>query len=161
MDSLYVCRFSNGHIKVGRSIDPNSRIAQHADRVACMGVELDQSYVTECPDSSDARERRLIAKCAERATARFQSEWFAGLAFDEVCKWAYDSAHSDLNTQDMPGTVWSALIADLRRSGFTHAALATECDCGPATISRLALAQQSEPTHSMGETLLRLHRGIR
>lgn len=31
---LYVCHFSNGHIKVGRSVHPKSRIASHADRVA-------------------------------------------------------------------------------------------------------------------------------
>jgi len=34
MEYLYVCHFSNGHIKVGRSIHPKSRIASHADRVA-------------------------------------------------------------------------------------------------------------------------------
>ncbi len=34
MEYLYVCHFSNGHIKVGRSIDPRARIAAHADRVA-------------------------------------------------------------------------------------------------------------------------------
>ena len=34
MSHLYVCHFSSGHIKVGRSIDPVARVAQHADRVA-------------------------------------------------------------------------------------------------------------------------------
>ncbi len=30
MSHLYVCHFSSGHIKVGRSIDPVARVAQHA-----------------------------------------------------------------------------------------------------------------------------------
>ncbi len=28
MQYLYVCHFSNGHIKVGRSIEPTARIAE-------------------------------------------------------------------------------------------------------------------------------------
>lgn len=31
MQFLYVCHFSNGHIKVGRSVDPQSRIASQGN----------------------------------------------------------------------------------------------------------------------------------
>lgn len=156
MEALYVCLFSNGHIKVGRSIEPNSRIASHADRVACMGVSLDESYVTECPDASEARERVLIDRCATLATERFQSEWFAGLTFAEVCKFAYDAAHGEVPAAIERKTRWSELIAELKRNGWSRAALGAECKCGQATVSRLALGQQDEPMHSVGETLLRL-----
>lgn len=156
MESLYVCLFSNGHIKVGRSIDPKSRIASHADRVACMGVSLTQSYITECPDACEQRERNLIEQCAKHATERFASEWFSGLYFDQVTLWAYEAAHASVAEATFPETRWTKVIADLRKAGWTQADLARECQCGATTISRLALGQQAEPMHSMGETLLRL-----
>lgn len=58
MEYLYVCHFSNGHIKVGRSIDPRARIAAHADRVACMGVEFVDRFV----ESKSAKGFREVAK---------------------------------------------------------------------------------------------------
>lgn len=88
MESLYVCRFSNGLIKVGRSIDPESRIASHADRVACMGVELCERFTIGCAGHAQPAEKDLIACCAGMAAQRFKSEWFAGLAFEDVCAWA-------------------------------------------------------------------------
>ena len=33
MISLYVCLFSNGHLKVGRSVNALARISQHEERV--------------------------------------------------------------------------------------------------------------------------------
>ena len=33
MSSLYVCLFSNGHLKVGRSVNALARISQHEERV--------------------------------------------------------------------------------------------------------------------------------
>ena len=40
MSFLYVCLFSNGHLKVGRSVNALARISQHEERVSCLGVEL-------------------------------------------------------------------------------------------------------------------------
>jgi len=51
MDNLYVCHFSNGHIKVGRSVDPMARIAAHADRVGCLGIELVEHFLALCTQS--------------------------------------------------------------------------------------------------------------
>lgn len=151
MDSLYVVLFTNGHIKVGRSTDPESRIAAHVDRVACMGVSLDVSYAIECANSSEQRERLLIDRCASVAKERFQSEWFAGLNFTDVCEWALDASERAIAAV-APGR-WSLLIGELRAAGWTHADLARECKCGAATISRIALGQQEEPMYSVGETL--------
>ena len=33
MSVLYVCLFSNGHLKVGRSVNAMARISQHEERV--------------------------------------------------------------------------------------------------------------------------------
>jgi hypothetical protein len=91
-ESLYVCQFSNGHVKVGRSVDPKSRIAAHAERVACMGVELSDHFIVECVGPASPRETALILKCTEAASTRFLSEWFIGLDFLSVCDWAQDCA---------------------------------------------------------------------
>lgn len=85
---LYVCHFSNGHIKVGRSVYPKSRIAQHADRVACIGIELIEHHIAECIGHSEPAETSLINRCAELATKRHGSEWFAGLDYPMVCELA-------------------------------------------------------------------------
>jgi DNA-binding transcriptional regulator YdaS (Cro superfamily) len=89
MESLYVCLFSNGHIKVGRSLEPMSRIAAHADRVACMGVEVAQTFTVECAGAAVPCEQKLICLCAGYPGAtRYQGEWFSGIEFDLVCQWA-------------------------------------------------------------------------
>jgi len=88
MDYLYVCLFSNGLIKVGRSIDPISRVAVHADRVSCVGVHLLEYRCFLCGDQTPKRELQLIDACASAATDRFLNEWFEGLDFQDVCRWA-------------------------------------------------------------------------
>lgn len=95
-DFLYVCSFSNGHIKVGRSVDPKSRIASHVDRVACMGVDLVEKFIVECVGPSVARELKLIGRCAEAAKSQHQNEWFTGLEFDSVCEWAGECARLEI-----------------------------------------------------------------
>ena len=90
---LYVCHFSNGHIKVGRSISPKSRIASHVDRVACVGIELVEHHIVECVGHSAPAESELINHCAELATKRNKSEWFEGLDFLAVCEAANFAAN--------------------------------------------------------------------
>jgi len=82
---LYVCHFSNGHIKVGRSVSPKSRIASHADRVACLGVELVEHHIVECVGKSSEAETILIEYCSESAKKRNRSEWFEGLDYLDAC----------------------------------------------------------------------------
>lgn len=88
MEYLYVCHFSNGHIKVGRSIDPQSRIAAHVDRVACVGIELVEHHVVGCVGHSHPAEAALIERCADAAKKRNKSEWFEGLDYLCVCEWS-------------------------------------------------------------------------
>lgn len=94
MHYLYVCHFSNGHIKVGRSISPKSRIAAHEDRVACLGVELVEFHLAECIGHAAPAEVALIERCADVATKRNRSEWFVGLDYLDVCQWADDCANT-------------------------------------------------------------------
>lgn len=92
MSHLYVVEFSSGHIKVGRSIDPKSRIAQHEARVACLGAALLNWQAFECTGNVARAESMLIEWCRERATERFKSEWFLGLRFECVTTIAGDIA---------------------------------------------------------------------
>lgn len=92
MTHLYVCHFSSGHIKVGRSIDPQSRIAQHADRVDCVGVELIEFRSFACSGNAQAAEAMLIERCTTECVRRLKSEWFEGISFDGACEWASEIA---------------------------------------------------------------------
>lgn len=99
---LYVCHFSNGHIKVGRSVDPKSRIASHADRVSCVGIELIEHHIAECVGHSIPAEAALIEKCTELASKRLKNEWFQGLEFTEVCEFANQFANTPFGHCEHP-----------------------------------------------------------
>lgn len=116
MNHLYVCLFSNGHIKVGRSISPQARIASHEARVSCMGIELVDSRVFECVAGSAGPEAALIQKCRNNAAANHKSEWFDGLDFETVCQWAGDFS-SDGSAADRAEGSQSALSKYLSRDG--------------------------------------------
>lgn len=77
-ESLYACHFSNGFVKVGRNNAPATRIAQHAERVACFGIEIVAAHTVECIDGEE-REQGLINR-------------FQGLDFAEVCEWVTEAA---------------------------------------------------------------------
>lgn len=163
MDSLYVCLFSNGLIKVGRSSTPNERIKTHRDRVACVGLSLDQSYVTECPDNDEGREQALLNRCCAAATKRHQLEWFEGLSFDEVCRWAYDAAHT---LTDMPLSMAEGIpnvreiAKKLRTAGYTQWDIARFCGCGQSSISDIASGKTLDPSYSVGAALIRLAQSV-
>ena len=92
MEYLYVCRFSNGHIKVGRSIEPQSRIASHVERVSCMGVSLADHRTFPVIGPADLAESALIDLCAAVAEKRNKSEWFIGVDYAVACEWAAECA---------------------------------------------------------------------
>lgn len=102
MDSLYVCLFSNGHVKVGRSATPSVRVSQHADRVKCLGIWLDRVEYWDARNAVMA-EAVLIGRCAAHASARHDNEWFVGLSFDQVCEWAAEVANTEFRTNQTPG----------------------------------------------------------
>jgi hypothetical protein len=158
-ESLYVCHFSNGHIKVGRSVDPLARVAAHAERVSCLGVLLAEHFIAECVGPCVPAEAALIARCAEAAPRRNLDEWFEGLDYAEVCRWAVDAAQMKL---DYPQTNsrWRLMLAHLKRAGMTQMQIAEHCGCDQSTISALSNGRAEEPRHSLGERLIALH-GLR
>lgn len=88
MQYLYVCQFSNGHIKVGRSDKPLIRIATHADRVSCIGVGVVAQSIFECVGRASLAEAELIGRCAAIASKRNAVEWFEGVSYLQSCAWA-------------------------------------------------------------------------
>lgn len=92
MTHLYVCHFSSGHIKVGRSTKPEARIRSHADRVSCLNVTLIESRIFECAGCVVQSERVLIDRCAAVAGATIKNEWFEGLDFGTACDMAAEAA---------------------------------------------------------------------
>jgi hypothetical protein len=102
-ESLYVCLFSNYSVKVGRSIDPKARVAMHADRVACVGIELSATLFFECVGPSIQAEAALIRRCTQAATAKHKNEWFDGLDYEAVCDWARECAYADYQEPELTG----------------------------------------------------------
>lgn len=87
MESIYICHFSNGVIKVGRSTNPETRLRQHLDRVACVGLKMVDSRAAACVGNAGLAEAALIALCRTKASAQHKNEWFEGIDFDEACGW--------------------------------------------------------------------------
>lgn len=156
MDSLYVCHFSNGHIKVGRSIDPTARIAAHADRVACAGIELVAHHIVACDKPAGMREAYLISLCTDAAAERFKNEWFSGLDYPTVCEWA-DAAALWTGTVPAQSTPWRDIITELRLMGLTQMELAGHCGVNQSAISELLTGKTTDPRYSTGASLLALH----
>lgn len=161
MDYLYACLFDNGHVKVGRSTDPDCRIKQHQDRVACFGVKLGRWHTARCIGSVALAEGALIALCASRAASRHLNEWFAGLDFSEVIDWVDDCAQGGSSAPNTGPTItcgpqWAAIIRALRGVGLTQSDLGAICKCDHSSISDLATGRLADPRYSVGKTLISL-----
>lgn len=135
-DSLYVCLFSNGHLKVGRSNEPVRRIASHADRVSCLGVRLVEHLIVECEGGICQREAWLIARCVGEADERFQNEWFTGLDFLTVCGWAREAAEVEAASDTSTGGFGARLRQVRVKAGLTQAELGNEFGVSKAAVSK-------------------------
>jgi DNA-binding transcriptional regulator YdaS (Cro superfamily) len=138
VDYLYVCRFSNGHIKVGRSIQPKARIDSHADRVACVGIELIEHHIAECVGQSGRAEAALIDRCTELAAKRNKSEWFEGLDYVDACQVADAEAKEIRGSVDEKNALRKYLDG-LERGGIAN--FASSIGITPVYLSQLAVRQ--------------------
>ena len=174
MEYLHVCHFSNGHIKVGRSIEPTSRIAAHADRVSCVGIELVEHQIFECVASSIPAEAMLIEWCRDNCEANNKNEWFVGTDYLSACEQAQvcsmlvvvDVAPAEkriradftgLSIYMADGRVnWQVVISQLRGVGLTQQQLASKCGTSQGTIGDLSAGRSTEPRFGLGTALLAL-----
>jgi hypothetical protein len=80
---VYVILFGTGVVKVGKAVNPRSRIAQHAMQARIHGVEIAESWTSGRHPRHGRTERQLIDHCAshgQRITAG--NEYFTGLSFE-------------------------------------------------------------------------------
>lgn len=158
MHYLYVCCFSNGFIKVGRSNDPKGRIAQHEERVSCMGITLTKQAHFGTEHSVVAAEMALIERCAKASHSRHKQEWFQGLSFEEVCRWAEECANTPYVPAEVEdGTVnFARIVRALMASGMTQMQIAALCGCNQSSVSEISNGKVTGPSYSIGAALLRL-----
>jgi hypothetical protein len=165
MAYLYACLFSNSVVKVGRSIDADSRIHQHEERVRCMGITLADCLSVECVGSAAAGEAALIERCIEAATNRHASEWFEGLDFAEVRKWVFQFAEDPgkpvREFADADGRVdFRYVIKSLSAAGYKQNELAHYCRCNQSSISDLVSGKTRDPSYFIGAKLMELQKSI-
>ncbi|MNE22815.1 hypothetical protein D3C80_1160410 [compost metagenome] len=73
---VYVARFSDGWVKIGRGRDAQSRITCHVSASAMRGATLIESYVSGQVVDSVAAESALIEMCGGPQAAVHGREWF-------------------------------------------------------------------------------------
>jgi transcriptional regulator with XRE-family HTH domain len=158
VESLYVCKFSNGQVKVGRSIDPLSRIASHVERVSCVGVELEKSHVVLCVGNVINAEAQLIASCESASESRFGNEWFVGLDYDRACELA--SFYANSATEIEADGSWKQYLKQILVCGYTQRRIADEIGCSQPSIAQIASGRTLDPSFKVGYGLLIIGRGI-
>lgn len=137
MSALYVCLFSNGHLKVGRSVNALARISHHEARVSCLGVELVDYRVFDCVAHPGPAEAALIDRCVDACSKRNKNEWFEGVDFDSACEWAAECASTQTGIDEaigVMGPIQDALTA-LRRT-MSQAEIAKAIGVNQSRISR-------------------------
>lgn len=88
-EHLYVLEFSCGLVKIGRSINPETRIKAHAQNVlAISGSTLERDSVLEVGSSAVKAEHALISFCSDRWEQRSR-EWFFGADYWQVVHEAF------------------------------------------------------------------------
>jgi hypothetical protein len=158
MHYLYVCHFSNGHIKVGRSINPMARIASHQDRVSCLGIELVEHQIFECVGHVIQAEAELIRRCSEFARKTNKAEWFEGLDFLDACEFANAASRFSFVEPAVERGMWAQILDDLKSAGKTQMQIAKACGCSQASISELSIGKTLDPRYSIAIGLLAMHR---
>jgi hypothetical protein len=56
---------------------------------------------------------------------------------------------------------WQKLIADLQARGLRQVDIASLCDCRQSTVSDLATGITKEPSFTLGQSLIALHKSRR
>jgi hypothetical protein len=158
MEYIYVCQFSNGHTKVGRSIDPASRIATHASRVACLGVSLVDHCAVVCAISAEESEAALIDFCQKHAETRNANEWFSGLDYQSVLRAALEIANSDGRAAAPTG--WAAYMMLIKRAGVTQTEMASRIGCAQPSLSNVLTGKTKDPSFAVGYGLLQIGRAL-
>ena len=88
---IYVAEFDSGVIKVGHTATPRKRLKAHDRAARQMGSRITRYWLSGPHDHVKDNERFLIGHCSEhgkRATGELAGEFFIGLEFDSVRRYA-------------------------------------------------------------------------
>lgn len=160
---IYVVLFDNGMVKVGKTKNPEKRIGQHADRVGCLGVSIDKTFVSDGFNGAgwaNSKERSAIAWCIKNGGKRFGSEWFSGIVFSDLCDFVKDICSSNFTSEDVFVSDWHSIISMLCDFGYTQESIAKECNCSQPSISDLSKGRVTDPRYSIGKRLIELHDSV-
>jgi hypothetical protein len=155
---LYVCHFSNGHIKVGRSIYPAVRVAKHADRVSCLGIELLEHCFFECVGDVKGAEAGLINSCAELASDKNKNEWFVGVSYRDAC--ALAEVHAKNVFTECIESGWAGYVKQILKHGRTQVQLAEEIGVSQPSIAKICTKKSTELSFNVGYGLLLIGRSL-
>ncbi len=85
MSYLYVVELGGGRIKVGQTVNPQTRIATHRAAARAHGLVPGREWVS--PPGKGRHEQSLKEFCERRAT-ECHGEYFAGVSFDDAATYA-------------------------------------------------------------------------
>jgi hypothetical protein len=86
---VYVLRFTTGVVKVGKAVNPATRIAAHRRHAQIHGVAISDGYVSDVHPYHSRTERQLIDYCAQQGSRIAEgNEYFTGVEFDAACDFA-------------------------------------------------------------------------
>lgn len=85
---VYVLLFMNGVVKVGRTVNPTTRIDSHRHTGDAHGNPLTNYWVSKKLVNMEEAEHRLIAYCEDRGTSVAGKEWFRAVPYMELVDFA-------------------------------------------------------------------------
>lgn len=89
-DYTYAIEFSDGVVKVGRTIDPAARFKTHHREARRLGVRATRWCLSVGGPNARPDERLLIAFCKERWPLAQGLEYFAGADYDLISEYLLD-----------------------------------------------------------------------
>lgn len=117
---VYVLRFSDNTVKVGRTIDPDERFEHHKTTARKDQSILTDMWVSPQHGNSNQTERKLIEFCRARGLKHRGNEWFSNVRYDDLVKYAeeLELAPSLLMLPD--GSVWPCTMTFPGLSGVEN-----------------------------------------
>jgi predicted GIY-YIG superfamily endonuclease len=100
---LYVIEFSTGVIKVGRSVNPATRLKEHTREAGRYGVTVLNAWASAEHEGIVQSERQLVDYARTQGTEAGGYEYFKGASFDAIKEYAESIDHNacaDLATKE-------------------------------------------------------------
>lgn len=97
---VYAVFFNDGWVKVGKSMQPESRLQPHIFVSRMRGADLVEMHISKPLIDYSAAEAALIGYCAEKYTKAVGSEWFSNVNREELKNWM-NSVFIEIGDEEM------------------------------------------------------------